>query len=228
MGRRSAAAPPASGPATPPTPVVEPAALAAAPAVAADPLPSPSPRHQTIRTESVIESLGFEEPRMRSLASTTAEDYRRRARFPRSSQPIEDGVDPVARDREVTPGRSLGPEGHDPTLVAYPARTSFEAPGAVLIHAYLVQDERRVDARALRGEVRTQEGGTLAVLAFRDDGVGGDAEANDLLFTARLAPPPEEARAFKGANLVEVRAETLKGEERVATTGFLLQRPADG
>ena len=95
---------------------------------------------------------------MRSIANATAEDYRQRARFPRSSQPITDGVDPIARDREVTHDRSMGPEGSDPTLVTYPARTSFEAPNVIVLYAYLLRDHRKVDARSITGEVRTQRG----------------------------------------------------------------------
>lgn len=191
----------------------------------AAPAASPSPRRYTVRTESTVADLGAEAPGLGSLGAATAAEYRQRARFPRSSQPIDDGLDPIARDREVTRDRSLGPEGRDPTLVTYPARAGFEAPSPVILYAYLVEDERKVDARTIRGEVRNQDGQVLAALAFRDDGEDGDAEANDLVFTARLAPPRAQARAFKGAQLVEVRAEPLNGGERVAVTGFLYSIP---
>jgi hypothetical protein len=162
---------------------------------------------------------------MLSITRTTADDYRRRARFPPSSGPIEDGVDPIARDREVTKEHSLGPEGQHPTLVAFPARTSFEAPGPIVLHAYLVDDERRVPANAIVGEVRNQEAVALAAVVFTDDGLNGDAEADDLLFTAVLAPSSDAIRLFKGSQLVLVRAETFTGEARVATTGFLYSVP---
>jgi hypothetical protein len=204
------------------------AAIAVAPAPLPhdpEPAPSRSPRHYTMRTESTVEDFSFEEPKMRSIANATAEDYRRRARFPRWSQPIEDGIDPIARDHEITHDRSLGPEGRDPTLVTFPARTSFEAPNPIFLYAYLVQDEHKVDARSIRGEVRNQQGAPLAAVDFRDDGRDGDSEANDLVFTARLAPPADLVGDFKGAQLVEVHAETKAGNLRVATTGFLYSVP---
>ncbi len=211
--RQAAAPPPAE--ASPP-----PAVLAAV----AVPSPSPSPVRMTIRTETEIVPAA-DAPQLGSVVATTAADYRRRARFPRASQPIEDGVDPIARDREVTRGKSLGPEGSNPTLVVWPDRTGFEAPSPIVVYAYLVHDERKVDPRAIRGEVRTQQGGVLAALAFRDDGAGGDGDANDLVYTAVIAPGREHAAEFKGAQLVEVHAETPSGEERVATTGFLYSVP---
>ncbi|MEB2286428.1 MAG: hypothetical protein B6D46_14665 [Polyangiaceae bacterium UTPRO1] len=191
---------------------------------AAAPSPSPSVVRRTVRTETEIAPAGMV-PEVGTLAGATADDYERRARFPRSSQPIDDGIDPIVRDREVTPGKSVGPEGTRPTLVVWPEKTSFEAPGPIVVHAYLVNQDRKVDPRALHGEIRTQQGGTLAALDFRDDGSGGDATANDLVYTAVVAPGRERALEFKGAQLVEVRAETKNGEERSATSGFLYSVP---
>src|SRR6185436_19265691 len=51
------------------------------------------------------------------------------------------------------------------------------------------------------------------------------ATANDLVYTATVVPGREGAADFKGAQLVEVHAETKSGEERVATTGFLYSIP---
>jgi hypothetical protein len=164
-------------------------------------------------------------PAVRSLGRMAADDYRHRARFPASSQPIADDVDPIVRDREVTKGHSFGPEGQHPTLIVYPARTSFEAPQPVVLHAYLVDDGDRVPADVIAGEVRDQDGASLAALQFRDDGLAGDAEADDLIFTAVLAPQPEEVLALKGSRLVLARAETFDGAARIATTGFLYSVP---
>lgn len=191
---------------------------------AAAPSPSPSVGRRIVRTETEVAPAGVV-PEVQSIAGTTADDYERRARFPRSSQPIEDGVDPILRDREVTRGKSVGPEGTHPTLVVWPERTGFEAPSPIVMHAYLVHDDRRVDPRDLRGEIRTQQGGVLAALDFHDDGTNGDATANDLVYTAVVAPGKERALDFKGAQLVEVHAETKQGEERVATSGFLYSVP---
>jgi hypothetical protein len=213
-----------------PIPVAAPVPAAATPeaviAVAVDAAPSPSasPRRTTIRTETEIAPT-LEEPQMRSITAGAADDYRRRARFPRSSQPIEDGVDPIQRDREVTRGKSVGPEGTNPTLVLWPERTGFEAPSPIVIFACLVHDEHKVEPKTMRGEIRTQQGGVLAALAFTDDGRNGDAQANDLVYTAVVAPGREHALDFKGAQLIEARAETRGGEERIATSGFLYSVP---
>jgi hypothetical protein len=213
---------PAPPPAVARAPV--PAAVATAIELAAAPAPSPSPLRRTVRTETEVAPAGML-PEVGSISVTTARDYRHRARFPRSSQPIEDGVDPVARDREVTRGKSVGPEGTNPTLVVWPARTGFEAPNPIVLHAYLVRDERKVDPKEIRGEILTQQGGVLAGLDFRDDGMAGDATANDLVFTAVVAPGAERATDFKGAQLVDVEAELANGERRIATTGFLYSIP---
>jgi hypothetical protein len=212
---------------TTPAPAVVAAAASPAPlavVVADAPSPSPSPVRRTVRTETEVAPMGVV-PEVASLSGTTADDYERRARFPRSSQPIEDRVDPIARDREVTRGKSVGPEGTNPTLVVWPERTGFEAPSPIVVFAYLVRDERKVDPTDVLGEIRTQQGGVLASLDFHDDGTHGDAEANDLVFTSVTAPGRERAAEFKGAQLVEVRAHTKGGEERVATTGFLYSVP---
>jgi hypothetical protein len=198
---------------------VEPPEPSPAPLEEAAPSPSPSPQ---ARVQAGVAAAA---PEMLSITRTTADDYRRRARFPPSSGPIEDGVDPIVRDREVTKERSLGPEGQHPTLVVFPARASFEAPGPIVLHAYLVDDERRVPANEIVGEVRNQEAVALAAVVFTDDGLNGDAEADDLLFTAVLAPSSDAIRLFKGSQLVLVRAETFTGEARVATTGFLYSVP---
>jgi hypothetical protein len=186
-------------------------------------MPSPSPRAYTIHTET--QHVPPAAPEVRPLGVSAAADYRRRARFPAWSHAIEDGIDPIARDREVTPGRSMGEEGRNPTLVVQPQRTTFEAPSTIVLYAYLVRGRTRVDAREMRGEVRSQEGALVATLAFTDDGRAGDAEANDLLFTAALTPAEGEVERLKGAQLVEVRAVTLENEERIATTGFLYSVP---
>jgi hypothetical protein len=189
----------------------------------AEPVPSPSPRAYTIHTET--QHVTPQQPEVRPLGVSAAADYRRRARFPAWAHAIEDGIDPIARDREVTPGRSMGDQGRNPTLVVQPRRTTFEAPSAVVLYAYLVRGRTRVDAREVRGEVRRQEGDLVATLTFTDDGRAGDAEANDLLFTATITPAEGDVERLKGAQLVEVRAVTLEGEERIATTGFLYSAP---
>ena len=137
--------------------------------------PRRRPRRTTIRTETEIAPT-LEEPQMRLDHGETADDYVRRARFPRSSQPIEDGVDPIARDREVTRGKSVGPEGTNPTLVVWPERTGFEAPSPI-VHLRLPRP-RRAQGRA-EGDRTARSAPSKAVsspaLEFNDDGTNGDA-----------------------------------------------------
>src|SRR5690349_1876665 len=54
-----------------------------------------------------------------AVARNAAAEYRHRARYPRSSQPL-DGGDPVERDREVSRITQRGPSGEDPALTVYP------------------------------------------------------------------------------------------------------------
>jgi hypothetical protein len=191
MMRRPApsAPPPVVAVAASPSPVALAAAAADAPSSA------PSPIRRTIHTETEVAPMGVL-PEVASLNGTTAADYERRARFPRSSQPIEDGVDPIARDRQVTRGKSMGPEGTNPTLVVWPARTGFEAPSPIVVYAYLVHDERKVDPTDIVGEIRTQHGGVLASLDFRDDGTNGDARATSRArSSSRSVRTPRAARS---------------------------------
>lgn len=164
-------------------------------------------------------------PRPTGLLTATAQDYRERARYPRWSHPIRDGVDPILRDREVTPGRSRGPDGEDPTLVITSKKVSFEAPEPAVIFAKLVQDGGTVPAQSLRGEVRTEDGTVVAELRFEDDGDGPDERAGDDVYTAVVAPGESGLPEMKGAYLVDVTATTREGEARNATSGFLYSVP---
>src|SRR5436190_4111175 len=64
-------------------------------------------------------------PPVKALAmvgTQAAADYRRRARYPRSAQPLlPDDDDPIVRDREVSPVESRGRNGEEPTLRVFPA-----------------------------------------------------------------------------------------------------------
>lgn len=160
-----------------------------------------------------------------ALARTTADDYRRRARYPRWSQPLEAGVDPIARDREVTPVRMRGPNGADPTLEVFPEAGGFESPEPVVIHALLSVDGRPVRAREMRATVATEGGDMVALLDFHDDGQAGDARAGDGLYTALLVPPPQPIEALAISYLVTVSARTVGDDERVAATSFLYSTP---
>ena len=204
----------------------------AAPAVAAAPAPVPSPeapeapRVLTLRVQRggppAIPALPFP----LQLTSATAREYRKRARYPRWSQPIQDGIDPILRDRQVTAGRSHGPDGEHPTLVVEPKQVSFEAPEAVVIEARLEEGGSPVPAEKIQAEVRAEDETIVAQLELHDDGRAGDPDAGDGVYTARFVPGTGDVPELKGAYLVDVDATTSEGELRNATTGFLYSVPS--
>jgi hypothetical protein len=157
-----------------------------------------------------------------ALARTSAEDYRRRARYPRSAQPIANGEDPIARDREVTRIRERGPNGEEPGLTVYPLLPGFEAPEPAVLLAYLSVGETPVPAREMRGIVLTPDLQPFGTVDYRDDGTFGDQQANDNIFTGLFVPGGEDlSRSF----LVRVTAVTRGGDERIAGASFLYSSP---
>jgi hypothetical protein len=160
-----------------------------------------------------------------SVVGVTAEDYRRRARYPRWSRPVAaDEEDPVWRDHVPAPVSASGPDGADAVLTVVPAFVSFERPEPVHVYAHVTVQGQRVPA-VVDGEVRSASGERIALLTFSDDGVDPDASSGDLLYTAALelaARVPEELSA---SYLIRVRAGTPGGEERVAVSGFLYSAP---
>lgn len=159
------------------------------------------------------------------LARATADDYRRRARYPRSSQPLAPGEDPIVRDREISPITARGLHGDDPALTVFPLLPGFESPDPVVLLAYLTMGERRIAAREIRATLASEDLQPLAEVEYRDDGEGGDAAAGDGLYTAVVQPGPDPARALARSYLVKVRAVTLGDEERLAATSFLYSAP---
>src|SRR5262245_54792598 len=159
------------------------------------------------------------------LARAAAEEYRRRARYPRSSQPLDADVDPLQRDRQVTPIVQRGPHGEDPTLTVYPGQTGYETPDTVFLYAYLSVRGDRVRARDMRGKIVTENLQPIAEVEYRDDGTGGDAVADDELYTAMFAPGPDALPALSRSYLVQVTAVTRRDEERLAATSFLYSNP---
>ncbi len=157
-----------------------------------------------------------------ALVASAAAEYRRRARYPRSSQPLDDGPDPLVRDREVSRITERGQSGEDPALTVYPRATGFEDPEPAVLHAYLTNGGTRIRARAIRGTVTTEDLQPIGEIEYRDDGTGGDAVANDRVYTAVFLPDvPALSRSF----LVRVVATTRRGDERRAATSFLYSRP---
>jgi hypothetical protein len=159
-----------------------------------------------------------------SLARTTADDYRARARYPRWSQPLPEGDDPLLRDRQVSPVTSAGPNGDDPTLTVFPDQVSFEAPDSVLLYAFLSAGGQRIAADSIRATVESAEGQQIGEVVYKDDGSDGDLMAGDGIYTARLTLEsglPERTASY----LVKVRAVTLEQQERLAAGGFLYSHP---
>lgn len=160
------------------------------------------------------------------LARMTADQYRRRARYPRSSQPVfSPDDDPITRERVVNPVRSRGRRGEDPTLVVYPAQVGFETPEPAVVHAYLEDGDRREEAKEIRATVLTDQLETVGEIVYRDDGTDGDAEAGDGIYTAAFVPGPESDGRLSTSYMLQVRATTLGDEERFATTSFLYSWP---
>jgi hypothetical protein len=161
-----------------------------------------------------------------SLGRRTADEYRRQARYPRSSQPLDDAADdPIARDREVSAITARGPNGEEPTLHVFPARSNFEAPETVVLYARLAVRNRPVGAREIRGTLVTEALAPLGDVEYRDDGTGGDATAGDHLYTASVELPREAAPRLSQSYLVQVRAVTTRSQERLAASSFLYSNP---
>src|SRR5688500_1985350 len=196
-----------SGPEPPPVavqPTATPVALAAAP-----PEPTRAPERRIVRTESHLEPVD-ENQLTKEQAAAAAARYRKAARFPRTSRPLVDGLDPISVSRHPKVDFE-GDEKHpEPRLLAYPSITSFQAPGDVVIYAQVVelrmaegQDERgkptgretlqqfRTGANSMRGVLQTKDGVAVTPLAFYDDGTHGDAEADDDFWTATYTPNPD-------------------------------------
>lgn len=160
-----------------------------------------------------------------ALARATAQDYRRRARFPRSSQPLEPDADPIVRDREVTPVRERGRNGEEPGLTVFPLLAGFESPEPAVLLAYLSNGDSKIPAREIAGTVMTADLAAIGTVAYRDDGTGGDQQADDRVYTALFVPAADDSPALSSSYLVRVTAVTRRGEERIAATSFLYSNP---
>ncbi len=162
-------------------------------------------------------------PELPGLAGRAAADYRERARFPSWSRPIPDGRDLLLEERTPEPATSL-PRSALPSLVVEMAKTGFVSPEPVQLRAMLRGEGSPIPAPDLRGEIRDVEDRFVAELAFRDDGLRGDEEARDHIYTARLDPGED----WRGAYLVSVVATTPEGDPRSVTSGFLYSVPLAG
>jgi hypothetical protein len=160
-----------------------------------------------------------------ALGRSAAAEYRRRARYPGSSRPLDDGPDPLERDRKVSRITMPGPSGEDPALTVYPLAIGFEDPEPAVLYAYLADDGTRIRARAIHGTIVTGDLQTVGGVEYRDDGAGGDAVPDDRIYTAVFLPGPEAVPALSRSYMVQVVATTRRGDERRAATSFLYSRP---
>lgn len=161
----------------------------------------------------------------KSLVQATAEGYRKLARYPLSSSPIDTTQDPIAMKLTVNPRTALSSGREEPSLTVYSSAISFEAPEPIVLNAYLSRGESRIKAKRIRGFIIDENGKEIAVLKYRDNGKAGDALAGDGIYTASFAPPQGQERSYKGIYSVRVQAFTLDGEERVADTSFQYSAP---
>jgi hypothetical protein len=206
--------------------------------IAVAPQPTTSPRERaTIRTETAIEPVD-ENQITGQQAKAMAARYRELAKFPKTSRPLVDGVDPIARGRSPKVDDKREPNDPTPHLIVYPSNASFEAPDAVVIYAELVEiqpqnvpdDPRgdrapkqhhvRVAAREIRGEIIAANGVPVTAITFRDDGTNGDAQAEDLFYTATYTPDPDKPKAFRGAFEVNAMAISPDSDTLSATNAF--------
>ncbi len=160
-------------------------------------------------------------PAPASLAGAAANDYRKRARYPRWTQPLRpEEADPIAREREVTPVSAAGPQGAEPLLTVFPARVGFEAPDPVVVHAYLSIAGTPTPAQEIRGVVLTEHLAPLGEFVYLDDGMPPDVQAGDGIGSAEIFLPSEALPDLSASYLVKVRALTMDGEERLAAMSF--------
>jgi hypothetical protein len=166
-----------------------------------------------------------EEIDLPSLGRMSGEAYLAAARYAGSSAPLEEGHDPILRNRTVTRTIVRGPEGEEPSLTVHPEAVSFEAPEPVVLRAYLAERADRLPATYLSGTVSDAQGRLVESLDFRDDGEGGDQIPGDHVHAAVFTPPAGQERAFAGVYSVAVHAVTAAGVERSATSAFRYSAP---
>ena len=223
----------------PPERVAAPAAKpSATPAVvAAAPQPTTTTPPRVVRTETSFEPID-ETTITAKQAEAAAQRYRKAARFPRTSRPLADGLDPIATSRAPQVDHEGKGTHGEPRLLAYPSLTVFQSPSDVVLYAEVVElhqvdvqpNERkperprlqqvRVQASDVRGVIQTADGTALASVVFRDDGTHGDAAAGDLLWTATYTPDPDKPGDFKGDLQAQVVAQPYRGDELSGTTTF--------
>lgn len=160
-----------------------------------------------------------------AIGQQAAAEYRRRARYPRSAQPLlTEEPDPIVRDREISAVESRGPNGAEPTLRVFPAAMSFEAPEPAVVFAELSVRGAPVAAREIRGTLTTESLEPLGEVLFRDDGQGGDAAPGDGRHTA-VVPGDALGTRLATSYLVQVVAHLGNDGERRGAASFMYAAP---
>lgn len=175
-----------------------------------------------------------------SLTAQAAADYRAQARYPRSSRPILDAVDPLVSGRALSKQTMAGPNGEGPLLSVWTSAISYEPGETALLHAELtdapvrapslanlLDKTRRDAARSIKAKLIGENSGLLGEVVYRDDGREGDARANDRIYTARFTMPASRApeQGYAEAVGVHVQALTELDGERAALGGLLYSNP---
>ncbi|MEW6268774.1 MAG: hypothetical protein AB1689_05685 [Thermodesulfobacteriota bacterium] len=209
----------------------QPAAVAAQPAAAAPAVADETPPERrappdALGPDPASVAAGSFADLPASFARQAADEYRRRARYPGSSQPVwPTELDPIVRDREVTPVTAKGRDGKEPTLHVKPARLAFEAPEPVVLYAWLSVDGDPVPSVTLRGTLLSEDLQPLATFDFVDDGTSGDAVEGDDLRAVTLHLPDELTPELSASYLVDVKAITEDDDDRAAATSFQYANP---
>ena len=181
------------------------------------------------------------DPVIRPLALDAADAYREQARYPHSSHPIRDAVDPILRKREPSKQLLPGPNGDGPFLSIWTSAISYEPGESASLYAELVdntpkapslanlldRDGPRGKAASITAKLIAEDGGLLGDIEYRDDGKGADRRAGDGIYSARFVMPAARAPQSGHADsvAVHVQALTAKGEPRGALGGFLYSNP---
>jgi hypothetical protein len=160
-----------------------------------------------------------------ALGMQAAAEYRRRARYPRSAQPLApDEADPIVRDREISPVESRGRNGAEPVLRVFAAAMGFESPEPAVVYAELTTNGRPVPAREIRATLTTEMLAPLAEVPFHDDGADGDAVAGDGRWTV-VFPGDALGGPLSTSYLVQVHARLDGDDERKGAASFLYASP---
>jgi hypothetical protein len=119
-------------------------------------------------------------------------DYRARARYPHYSTPIPviEGkiIDPIVEDTAIIPAEMTNPNyPYGPTLIHYIEKNNYSPGEKVIIHAYLLDEQRKKMKTDRLKATLTDIGGKgkkINIAKMMSDSGGTGDYANDLIYTA--------------------------------------------